>query len=56
MMRRDEMVGSKGNFTGMVSKGYLMCFTTSMSKADFSVWGTKQRSFSDLEKMGPTLE
>jgi len=42
MVRSNEMAGCEGNFTGMLSKGYLMYFITSTLKSDFSVWGTKQ--------------
>lgn len=32
MVRTDDIAGHEGDFTGTVLKGYLMCFTNSMSK------------------------
>lgn len=34
MVRRDGMAGHEGNFTCMVSKRHLTCFTTNTSKAE----------------------
>lgn len=54
MGTRDEMAGHEGNFTSIVSRRYLMCFTTSTSKEDFSLRNTKKEVSGMLRE--PTLK